>query len=257
MRRIALLLEYNGARFAGSQYQPDAPTVQGDVEAAIEEITQEKTRLALAGRTDAGVHALGQVGAIDINSGLERAILFRAMNAVLPKDIAIRAIAEVEPGFDPRRRAIRRQYRYLIDNGPARPVLERGQVWYVGGGLDIEAMAAAAQLLVGIRDFAAFAGPVEAGASTVRDLQRLTVARDGQRVRIDAVANAFLPHQVRRMTGALVEVGRRRLGVEEFGRRLDGSPGSAGPAAPARGLALVSVEYEKPLFAPMESEAPV
>ena len=255
MRRIALLLEYDGTRFAGSQFQPDAATVQGEVEAAIEEITQEKARLALAGRTDAGVHALGQVGAFDINGGLNLEVLFRALNAVLPKDIAIRGIEEVEPGFDPRRRAVRRHYRYLIDNGPARPVLGRGEVWYVGGELDVEAMATAAQLLVGVRDFAAFAGPVEGGGSTGRDLQRLEVTRDGRRVRIDAVGNAFLPHQVRRMTGALVEVGRSRIGIDAFGALLAGPSGSAGPAAPARGLTLVAVEYEQPLFAPMESEA--
>src|SRR5437762_14264046 len=107
-RRIALLLEYDGTRYAGSQFQPDAPTIQAELEAAIAEVTQEQVRVALAGRTDAGVHALGQVAAFDLGMKLEPAILLRAINAVLPKDIVGRDLKEVEAGFDPRRQAVRR-----------------------------------------------------------------------------------------------------------------------------------------------------
>jgi tRNA pseudouridine38-40 synthase len=257
-RRVALLLEYDGTRYAGSQLQPNAPTIQGEVEAAIVEVTQEPVRIALAGRTDAGVHALGQVAAFDVGMKLEPAILWRAINAVLPKDIVARDLREVEAGFDPRRQAIRRHYRYVIDNSPTRPALGRERVWHVGGSLDTDAMAAAAAMIVGEHDFAAFASGLEdRDASTVRNLECLQVKRRGRTLLVDAVANAFLPHQVRRMVGCLVEVGRGRLSVEGYGALLGGPPASAGPAAPARGLTLVAVEYGRPLFENVDSDAAV
>jgi len=257
-RRIALLLEYDGTRYAGSQLQLNAPTIQGEVEAAIAEVTQEQVRVALAGRTDAGVHALGQVAAFDIGTAVEPAILWRALNALLPRDIVARDLREVEAGFDPRRQAVRRQYRYVVDNGPIRPAIGRESIWHVGGRLDSEAMAAAAALIAGVHDFAAFASPLkEKDASTVRNLECLQVKRRGRTVLVDAVANAFLPHQVRRMVGCLVEVGRGRISVEGYGALLGGPPASAGPAAPARGLTLVAVEYTRPLFENVDSDAAV
>jgi tRNA pseudouridine38-40 synthase len=257
-RRVALLLEYDGTRYAGSQLQSNAPTIQGEIEAAIVEVTQEQVRIALAGRTDAGVHALGQVAAFDIGTKVEPAILWRALNAVLPKDVVARDLREVEAGFDPRRQAVRRHYRYAIDNGPIRPAIGRERVWHVGGRLDVDAMAAAAALIAGEHDFAAFASPLEdRDASTVRNLECLKVKRRGRTVLVDAVANAFLPHQVRRMVGCLVEVGRGRLSAEGYGALLVGPPASAGPAAPARGLTLVAVEYSRPLFENVDSDATV
>lgn len=248
-RRIALLVEYDGGRYAGSQMQKNALTVQAVLEEAISRVTSAPARTAFAGRTDAGTHARGQVASFMTASGLPAPVLMRALNAVLPKDVAVRDIAEVEPSFDPRRHAVRRHYRYTVRNADVRPALDRDGVWHVHGELDVAAMSEAAAMLVGVHDFAAFAGPmVKAEASTVREMMSLNVRREGEDVLIDAVANAFLPHQVRRITGALVEVGRGRMTAAAFGALLDGAPASAGPVAPAQGLCLMRVDYESPLF---------
>jgi tRNA pseudouridine38-40 synthase len=248
-RRVALLLEYDGSRFAGSQLQSNAITVQGALEEAILKTTRQPSRAAFAGRTDAGVHARGQVAAFSTGSELDCETLRRALNAWLPEDVAVREVAEMTESFDPRRDARRRRYRYVIDNGDARPALDRGRVWHVAGVLDLAATAAAAKRLAGKHDFAAFASRLEdADASTVREIYAFDVSRDGRLVYLDVEANAFLPHQVRRMTGALVEVGRGKLSADDLAALLDGPPASAGPAAPPHGLYLISVMYESPLF---------
>ncbi len=268
-RRIALLLEYEGTRYAGSQLQVNAPTIQGELEAAILKTTGETARATFAGRTDAGVHALGQVAAFDTSSALPVETVRDALNAWLPRDIAVRAAAPVEATFDPRRQALRRRYRYVVENRAVRPAPGRELCWHVARPLDAAAMAEAASLIAGEHDFAAFAGALDpstssgrspstssgrspstgSGRSTVRRLESLTVARDGTRVTIEATANAFLPHQVRRMVGALVEVGAGRLTANAFGALLGGPPSSAGPAAPPQGLFLVSVDYARAIFA--------
>jgi tRNA pseudouridine38-40 synthase len=180
---------------------------------------------------------------------LENDELMRALNAKLPEDIVIRAIADTEPEFDVRRQAVRRHYRYVVDNRPVRPALDRGRAWHVSQSLDCDAMAAAAGSIVGRHDFRAFAGPLEKpDASGVRELSCFEVRREGHRVLFDAVANAFLPHQVRRMVGALVQVGQGRMSRESYRELLDGPPSSAGPTAPPEGLYLMAVEYAQPLF---------
>ena len=243
-RRFALLLEYDGTRYAGSQLQPDAPTIQGVLEAAIEKTTEQRVRAAFAGRTDAGVHARGQVASFVCESRLDIETMQRALNAWLPEDVVVRQIVEVDEAFDARRDAMRRHYRYVIDNGPVRPVTDRHQVWHVAGGLDVAAMAQAALSIVGTHDFAAFASRFDnPELSTVRNLSRFDVRRSGDSILIDVEGNAFLQHQVRRMTGALVEVGRGKLGVEAYTAFLTGEPASAGPVAPPQGLSLLSVIY--------------
>ncbi|HEX5369204.1 MAG TPA: tRNA pseudouridine(38-40) synthase TruA [Dehalococcoidia bacterium] len=248
-RRIALLLEYDGTRFAGSQLQRNAETVQGVLEAAIGRTTLEETRVAFAGRTDAGVHALGQVASFVTQSALDPETLRRALNAWLPQDVVVRLAVEVERGFDPRRQALRRRYRYVIDNRPVRPALGRDRAWHVATPLDVDAMSVAARGVLGTHDFAPFASRLEdMSASTVRDLSCFDVTRQHERVICEVVANAFLPHQVRRMVGALVEVGKGKLAVEAYAALLDGAPASAGPAAPPQGLNLVEVTYEADPF---------
>jgi tRNA pseudouridine38-40 synthase len=224
--------------------QPDARTVQGVLEAAVEKTTEQAVRVAFAGRTDAGVHARGQVASFACQSGLDIETMQRALNAWLPEDVVVREVAEVDEAFDPRRHAQRRLYRYVIDNGGARPALDRQRAWYVAGELDDRAMQEAAQWTLGTHDFAAFASRLDnPELSTVRDLWRFEVRRSGSRLVLDVEGNAFLPHQVRRMTGALVEVGRGKLGVEEYRRLLDEPPASAGPVAPPQGLYLMRVDY--------------
>lgn len=248
-RRIALLLEYDGTGFAGSQLQANARTVQGVLEAAVTRTTGETARVAFAGRTDAGVHAEGQVAAFTTESALDPETVRRALNAWLPEDVVVRAAADMEASFDPRRHALRRRYRYQIDNRPTRPALDRLRAWHVPIALDEAAMARAAARVVGHRDFAAFASrPENEGASTVRDLQRFDVARTGHRLTCTLEANAFLPHQVRRMVGALAEVGKGKLSPEGYVALLEGPPASAGPAAPPHGLYLERVEYAQDPF---------
>jgi tRNA pseudouridine38-40 synthase len=249
-RRIALLLEYDGTLFSGSQLQTYARTVQGVLEAAVVKATGVPARVAFAGRTDAGVHAEGQVASFVTESAHDIETMRRALNAWLPKDVAVLAVAEVDAAFDPRRSALRRRYRYVIDNLPVRPALRRLRAWHLAPALDEGAMAKAAASVLGSRDFAAFAARLEdAGASTVRRLDRFEVTRAGSVVTCVLEANAFLPHQVRRMVGALVEVGKGRLDVAAYEGLLQGPPASAGPAVPPHGLYLQRVFYEQDPFA--------
>ena len=248
-RRVALLVEYDGTRFAGSQLQVNAITVQAVLEEAVLKTTQQASRVAFAGRTDAGVHARGQVAAFHTSSKLGSDTLRKALNAWLPEDVAVAGVADVTADFDPRRDARRRWYRYVIDNSDVRPALERGRSWHVAGELDTRAMTQAAARLIGKHDFAAFASRMEdAAASTIRELHRFDVVKDGTSIFLEVEANAFLPHQVRRMTGALVEVGRGKLTEEGFAGLLEQAPANAGPSAPACGLYLMRVEYESPIF---------
>lgn len=244
-RRLALLLEYDGFDFSGSQLQPERRTVQGAVEEAVRVLTGEISRVAFAGRTDAGVHAIGQVGAFDTESPLEVQTVRRALNHLLPDDVVVRAVSEVTSGFDPRRHAVGRTYRYAIRHGMPRSPLRRTQEWHRGGTLNIEAMArAAATLPREVRDWAAFAGPVPDWYPTVRTLRRCDVQRAGEhRVVVTMEADGFLPHQVRRTVGALVRVGTGGSTVEECAALIEGAPSSAGPTAPSQGLVLCSVEY--------------
>lgn len=248
-RRLALLLEYDGTAFAGSQLQASARTVQGVLEAAIAKTTQEELRVAFAGRTDAGVHAEGQVASFVTHSALSCSTLRRALNAWLPEDVAVRDVVEVGAAFDPRRTALRRRYRYEIANLGVRPVLDRERAWHVPQALDLDAMAEAAHSVLGHHDFAAFASRLEnEGASTHRHLMRFDVTGSEHRVICVLEANAFLPHQVRRMVGALVEVGKGKLDPAGYYAMLKGAPTSAGPAAPPHGLYLERVFYPDDLF---------
>lgn len=244
-RRLALVVEYDGSGFSGSQLQPQRRTVQGVMEEAIRALTGETSRVAFAGRTDAGVHARGQVAAFDTASTLGTGTVRRALNHLLPEDAVVRAVAEVAPGFDPRRHAVGRTYCYAIRHGAPRSPLGRAREWHRGGTLDIEAMTrAAATLPREPRDWAAFAGPVPEGYQTVRTMRRCEVQRAGEhRVVVTMEADGFLPHQVRRTVGALVRLGSGGLTVEDFAALVEGPPCSAGPTAPPQGLVLCSVAY--------------
>lgn len=249
VRRIALLLEYDGTAFAGSQWQPNARTVQEVLEAALLEFTGERSdsghRVTFAGRTDSGVHASGQVAALSTMTQHSPATCRDALNHFLPEDVVVRAAEEVPVTFDPRRDAEARRYRYRIEDGRGRSPLTRRQAWQVEWSLDHEAMAAAMALLPReTRDWAAFGGPVPDGYSTRRTLLHASVERDARdAVEVVMEADAFLPHQVRRTMGALQRVGSGRLEPREFAAMVEGAPASAGPAAPPQGLTLVAVRY--------------
>jgi len=244
-RRIALVLEYDGSRYGGSQIQKNAPTIQGELEGALRRLTGAGCRVALAGRTDAGVHARGQVASFPTGAPYDIGAFVGGLNRWLPDDIAVRRAAEVPPDFDPRRRARRRLYRYLIYNDPVPSPLLRGRAWHLEEPLDMGAMAQAAASLVGRHDFAAFAAELaNPRASTVRTVYRIELRRRGRLLVLLTEAGSFLPHQVRRTVGALAQVGLGRQTPQEFAAMLqEARPGVAGPTAPAQGLCLMRVTY--------------
>lgn len=244
-RRVALLVEYDGTDFAGSQAQPQARTVQTVMEAALVAFTGEQQRLRFAGRTDTGVHARGQVATLDTRTAYAPERVRAALNRFLPPDVAVRAACEVPLAFDPRRAAQARTYAYAIEDGGPRSPLTRRTAWQLASRLDVDAMARAALMLPRTaRDWSAFAGLLPEGRSPVRTLQTCEVRRCGaHRIVVTMEAESFLPHQVRRMVGALADVGMGRRSPESFVALLDGAPGSAGPAAPPQGLTLERVCY--------------
>jgi len=246
-----VLLEYDGAAYRGSQCQANGPSIQAELEAAINKLTGETRRVEFAGRTDSGVHALGQVAAFDSGSRLAETELLRGLNHFLPEDIAARAVREAQRDFDPRRDATSRVYRYRIDNRPVRSALTRGRAWHVAVPLDVARMTEGAKRLEGRHDFAAFAGPYE--GQTRRTLSRCEVHAEHGEVVVEMQAEAFLPHQVRRTVGPLVEVGRGHRDLAWLESLLrEAAPSSAGPVAPACGLYLVRVAYDGFEFGPPE-----
>jgi len=250
-RRLALLVEYQGTAYGGSQLQANTQTVQGALERALSSLTGESIRLALAGRTDAGVHALGQVASFATDSRLTLDNFERGANSLLPDDISVRAAAEAAPEFDPRRHALSRWYRYTLHLGRRRTALLREVVWQAPAPqLDAGAMAEAARCLAGRHDFAAFTQAAEARRRpTERNVLRASFCRQGRLLRFDIEANAFLQRMVRRLVAALVEVGRGRRTLEEFRSLVEeAKPGAAAATAPARGLCLMKVRYESGLF---------
>lgn len=248
-RRLALLLEYDGAHFAGSQLQQNGPSIQGELERAIETMTGAFSRAAFAGRTDAGVHALGQVAAFDTVAPYSSDAFRGGLNVRLPEPIAVRAVAEVAAGFDPRRAAVARRYQYRIINDATRSPLLRGHAWQIRAKLDDELVQAAAMLLLGEQDFAAFASREASRASTRREIRAVALRRRGRVLTLEIEANAFLMHQVRRTVAALVDVGTGKRGIADFKRALrEATPGFFELTAPPQGLCLMQVRYEPAIF---------
>ena len=245
-KRFAVTVSYDGTEFVGSQVQPTGRTVQGELESAACALFGAPTRVELAGRTDSGVHAIGQVAAFNADTRLDAATVGRALNAHLPDDVAVRAPREVPGDFDPRRWARRRSYCYRVWNGEAREPLVRRTAWHVEGAFDLPAMREAANALPGRRDFLACSGKLGPGRTSVRTVFEAGWRREGDVLRFDIAADAFLPQMVRRLTGALIQVGRNALEVEEFVRLLgQAEQGSIGPTAPPHALCLQQVTYDE------------
>ena len=265
--RLRLDISYDGTDFAGWAIQPGLRTVAGVLTDALQMLLREPVRLVVAGRTDAGVHAVGQVAHVDVSAAALRALtprdrtppgsagtadglfagrtgLLRRLAGVLPLDVRVRRISAAPAGFDARFAALRRHYRYRIGTGewgvePAdrRFVLARRR------SLDVEAMALAAAGLIGLRDFAAFCRPRE-GASTIRELQALTVRSAGDEIHIDVTADAFCHSMVRAMVGSLISVGELRLPVSRpAALQAAGQRSAEIHVAAAHGLTLMGVDY--------------
>jgi len=245
LTRLALVIEYDGARYVGSQLQNDLPTIQSELEKALLALTGEEIRVSLAGRTDAGVHAHGQVAGFNTASALPEKTFISGLNHFLPADISVKSARRVDAAFDPRRSASKREYEYFILNSNTRSALWCGRAYQVTGDIDVEAMDKACRLLVGEHDFASFASGIEdSEKSTFRHMYEASVRREGDMVIVKLVANAFLPHQVRNTIGALLRIGQGKMTQDEFQGIINLREfGLAGPSAPACGLYLNKVYY--------------
>jgi tRNA pseudouridine38-40 synthase len=245
MPRYKLLIEYDGGPFVGWQMQAEGLTVQGVLTAAVEAFSGEQVIVQGAGRTDAGVHALGQVAHIDLAKDWDSDTVRDALTARLrPHPVAVLAAEQVPDGFNARTSAKERHYLYRIVNRRADLALDRGRAWRVGRPLDADAMHAAAQRLLGKHDFTTFRAIECQAASPLKTLDRLDVARHGDQIQIAASARSFLHHQVRSMVGSLVLVGDGRWSADDLSAALVARDRKAcGPIAPPDGLYLVRVEY--------------
>ena len=245
MPRYKLTLEYDGAPFAGWQIQADQPTVQGALTAAIEALTGEEILVQGAGRTDAGVHARGQVAHVDLARTWDLDTIRDGLNAHLrPHPVAILNAERVSDDFNARTSAIKRHYVYRIINRRPDLALEAGHAWRVPRPLDTHAMHIAAQRLVGRHDFTTFRSTECQAKSPVKTLDVLSVERNGERVMVTAVARSFLHSQVRSMVGSLVAVGEGKWSADDMSRALAARDRTAcGPVAPPDGLYLMRVEY--------------
>ncbi len=244
MRKLKLTLEYDGTGYGGWQIQANADTVQGRVEAALREVLREEIRIHGAGRTDAGVHALGQVAHFETASALPAENILKGANTHLPPDIAVLEAEEADPDFHARYSARAKIYRYRILLREVRSPLERFRALRVSPPLDPEMMRAAAKLLTGRHDFAAFAAAGSSVKETVRNLTRLEIKEEGDGLTLEFRADGFLYRMVRNLVGTLLEVGKGNLSVKEVEAILRSRDRTrAAPTAPAYGLYLVKVVY--------------
>jgi tRNA pseudouridine38-40 synthase len=245
MPRYKLLVEYDGTAFVGWQVQDNGLSVQSALEAAVLAFCGESISVRGAGRTDAGVHALGQVAHLDLTREWDADTVRDAINAHLkPHPIAVLSAEIVPAAFDARFSALKRHYLYRIVNRRAPLALETARAWRVARPLDAQAMNAAAQNLVGRHDFTTFRAAECQAKSPVKTLDRLDVERSGEHVRIHASARSFLHHQVRSMVGSLALVGEGKWSPDDLARALEARDRKAcGPVAPPDGLYLVGVDY--------------
>lgn len=248
LNKIVLVVEYDGGRYHGFQWQAKLPTIQGELERAIRKLTGERRRVTAASRTDAGVHARGQVVSFCTESALAPRTFVRALNYYLPRDIAVKGACRVNADFSVRRDAVSREYDYYILNSPTRSPLYQGFVYAVAKELNIEMMNKACNFLEGEHDFASFGSSLGKLKSTVRTVHEAKVTKEDDLAAFHMTASSFLPHQVRSTVGLLVRVGSGKVGLDEFQRIMEAKTlGLAGPTAPACGLYLTRVNYPSDL----------
>jgi tRNA pseudouridine38-40 synthase len=244
VRRIRITLSYDGTEYRGWQVQPDLPTIQAAVESVLGQIEGSPVHVEGSGRTDAGVHAMAQVAACNLNNPIPVENLVRAMNRLLPRDIRILSAAETRPDFHPRFEAIAKSYEYRILRSEIFSPFERRYVHHHPYPLNECAMANAAPLLEGEHDFTSFASSDESdslGRSKIRTIFSSRIAREDDRLIYRVRGSGFLKHMVRNVVGTLLEIGKGNIAPCDILK-----PRDPGPTAPARGLFLISVEYPEP-----------
>lgn len=244
-RKLKLTIQYNGTRFCGWAAQPGLPTVQGTLEEAFEKLCGRQVQVVGSSRTDAGVHALGQVAhAVLEDCPVPTANLQKALNRLLPDDIVIAALEEVPVSFDAVSDTKSKRYRYTIYNGPVRPVLEIHRCWHYPYPLNVEAMQQAAGRLLGTRDFKSFASAGDRRLSSVRTITLCRLESSPPWITLDIAADGFLYNMVRNIVGTLVEIGRGRWKPEIIETILQAKDrAAAGPIAPPAGLCLMEIFY--------------
>ncbi|MBI4390142.1 MAG: tRNA pseudouridine(38-40) synthase TruA [Nitrospinae bacterium] len=245
MRKLKLVLEYDGSRYHGWQVQPNGVSIQEVLQKTVERITKQETCVIGSGRTDAGVHAEGQVAHFSTESNMTGRQFLKALNSLLPRDIVVSRVEEAAPDFDARRSAAGKKYRYTILNRDYPSAFAYSRSWYIPFSLDVEAMRQAARHLVGRHDFSAFrAGNCEA-RSPVREILSLDIRREaGAFIVFEFEGNGFLKYMVRNIVGSLVEVGKGRMAPDRIREILESRDRTkAGPTAQPQGLCLVEVYY--------------
>jgi tRNA pseudouridine38-40 synthase len=245
MRNIKLTLEYDGSHFFGFQRQPKHLTVQEALETALSKLFDTKTKIqAATSRTDTGVHARCQVVTFKCDSSLPKEPILRGLNALLPRAIAIKKIAEVPASFHARYNAKKKEYEYCIWNSPIRSPLKAEKAWHVTCPLDMQKMKEACKSFLGKQDFRSFCASKTSVKTTVRTVSKMDLKRTGERIVLRIQADGFLYHMVRNIVGTLVEIGRGNMEVEKVTKLLNLKDRTqAGPTAPALGLTLVRVTY--------------
>jgi tRNA pseudouridine38-40 synthase len=248
LSKFILLIEYDGTQYYGFQWQVGLPTIQNELEQAIKQFCGQSSRVMAASRTDAGVHAKGQVVSFWAKSTLDTMTLVRALNYYLPGDIAVKAAYRAGDNFNVRRDALSREYRYYILNSNTRSPLSRRFALFVPKMLDIQPMNEACQLIQGEHDFVSFASSLDGNKSTLRNVYEAGIETKGDFTVFCIVANSFLPHQVRSTVGLLIRLGLGKIGIADFRDIMEArSLGLAGPLSPACGLCLEKVNYPEPL----------
>lgn len=244
MSVVKLLLAYDGTDFHGWAKQPGVRTIEGAIEEALGRLLPEAPRLSVAGRTDAGVHAEGQVASFSAQDGLDPERVQRMLNGLFAPEIVVIRATRAADGFDARHSATGREYRYRVDTSPLPNPFTARYEWHRPGRFSSAEMRAAARLLQGEHDFSSFCRSAEAPGSTVRTLRRLAVSSSKDRIEFRAVATAFLHQMVRSLVGTLVAVGEGRIEAGSMLEILEArSRAAAGPVAPPHGLTLVRVVY--------------
>jgi len=247
LRRIKLFLEYEGTRYHGWQLQVNQVSIQGVLESKLHKITGEKIRVIGSGRTDAGVHAEGQVAHFQTNSTMKLNEFLKAMNSLLPSDIVVKKVAEAKPDFHAQISATRKTYRYTILNRDYPSALNCRQAHYIAIPiLNVTAMRKAARYLVGKHDFKSFQASGCTAHSTQRELYRLSIVKKDDYIRITVDGSGFLKYMVRIIVGTLIEIGWSKWPPERMKKVLKSKDRlMAGPTAPSRGLCLIKVVYGK------------
>ncbi len=247
MRKIKILLEYEGTRYHGWQFQPNKVSIQGILEAKLSKITRQKIRVIGSGRTDSGVHAESQVAHFRTSSIMTPMEFLKALNSLLPADIVVKKVEEADPDFHAQKSASHKIYRYTILNRDYPSALLCRQAHYIATPtLNVNAMRRAARFMVGIKDFKAFQASGCSSKTTVRKISRVSISKKDDFIQITVEGSGFLKYMVRNMVGTLIEVGMGKWPPEQVDALLKSKNRRlAGPTAPARGLCLVKVFYGK------------